>query len=517
MSKGRVEKSLRNSTLSLTAQIVSVALSFVVRTIFIKHLGNSYLGIDGLFTNILSLLSFAELGFGTAIVYAMYKPLADNDEKQISAFMNFYAKIYRSIGGFILIGGACLIPFLDFFIGDKSQIPADLPPLYIVYMLYILNTAAGYFFNYKRSIVLASQNGYIDSLNQLAFNTLRNILQIFVLIIFHSFILYLLIQIVCTFLGNIFISLKADKLFPFLKLGKREKLDNLTIRSILKNVSAMTFHKLGSVVVGGTDSILITKFVSLVATGQYSNYVLLTSTVKNVYLQILSPLTASVGNLIATESKEKSYAFFKRILFMNSYIAIFCTVCLTYLSNPFIELFWGKDSMFSMSLVLLIMTNFYINSIRKTAQMFIDTTGLFWQIRWKSLVEAIINLGASIFFASTLNMGITGIVLGTIVSNVTTNVWWEPYVVYKFFFEKPLYLYFVDYSKNLICLILSFIVSYKLIMLTGSGISGFALKCIISALIPNIVIFLLFSRTDEYKYFVNLLTNVIRKRVIKSN
>ena len=225
MTRGRTENSIRNTSVAIIGQMISVIGSFVVRTVFIKYLGNSYLGLNGLFSNILSLLSFAELGFGTAIVYAMYKPIAENDEKRISAFMNFYARIYRGIGCFILIGGLVLVPFLDFFIGDGSQIPAGLPPIGIIYILYLLNTALSYFFNYKRSIITASQNGYLDSINQLSFVLLRNLFQLGALVIFRSFVLYLVVQIGCTFLGNFFISLKGDKIYPYLKKNKNEKLE----------------------------------------------------------------------------------------------------------------------------------------------------------------------------------------------------------------------------------------------------------------------------------------------------
>lgn len=511
----RTENSIKNSSTAVIAQICSVALSFVVRTVFIRFLGNSYLGINGLFSNVLSLLSFAELGFGTAIVYVMYKPIAKKDEKAVSAFINFYGKIYRGIGCFIMIAGVALIPFLGELIGDTSQIPAELPSINVIYMLYVVNSASSYFFNYKRSLVTASQNGYIDSINQLQFNIVRNILQIAVLVFFRSFLLYLIIQILCTLIGNVSISLKADKLFPYLKVNRNEKLSKETIRNILKNVMAMACHKLGSVIVSGTDNILITKYVGLVATGQYSNYVLLTTTVKTFYLQIVNPLTASVGNLIATENIEKCYDLFRKILFLNAYIAVFCATCLIGLSNPFIYLFWGHNSSLPMTTVYVIMIIFYINCIRKTAEMYIDTVGLFWQIKWKSVIEAIINLVVSIFCAGQLKMGITGVLIGTLVSNVTTNLWWEPFVVYKYFFKKSLYLYFIDYVKYLA----AFIVSVVIVLVTNNyfdmSFAGFIIKAVVAVIVPNLIMILFFGKTQEFGFFLNLAkrigTKIIRR------
>lgn len=511
MQKSRTSKSMKNSIVALCGQVFSIILSFAARTVFIRMLGTNYLGINGLFTNILSLLSFAELGFGTAIIYAMYKPLAENDEKKISAYMNLYAIIYKVIGLFILIVGLGLIPFLSFFIGDTSQIPTDLPPIQIIYVLYLINSSASYFFNYKRSIIIASQNGYLDSLNQLEFTLLRNILQIFVLLFLKSFMAYLLIQIICTILGNIMISLKADKLFPYLNQHKKERLSFQEIKTIMKNVLAMTCHKFGSVIVSGTDNILITKFVGLAATGRYSNYVLLKNTVRTVFLQILDPITASVGNLIATEKSEKGYELFKKILFLNSYIAIVFTTCLLALANPFVEIFWGADCLLPEVIVIMIMLNFYINCIRKTSQIFIDTNGLFWQIKWKSVIEAFVNLFFSILLGYYFKLGIVGILAGTIISNIFTNLWWEPYVVYKEYFKKKLYLYFIEYFKYFGVFLLSILPIYLLKMKLTTSFINFTIIAIVALAWSNIIIIVVFHSKIEFVYYRNLVFNYLKK------
>ena len=395
----RIENSIRNTTFALLGQIATIILSFVARTVFINCLGAGYLGINGLFTNILSVLSFAELGFGTAIIYALYKPLAENNEEQVVALMRFYATIYRAIGIFIFVAGVCLVPYLHFFIGDISEIPADLPPLSVVYILYLLNSSASYFFNYKRSLVTASQNGHIDSINTLIVNIVRNILQIIILLIWKAFIPYLVIQILCTLVGNILISFKADKLFPYMKKYRKARLKNDEVRSIIKNVMAMACHKLGSVIVSGTDNILISKFVGVIAAGYYSNYTLLTSTVRTFYIQIFSPITASIGNFVAEKDKNESYVFFKKLFFINAYIAVFCTSCLTTLINPFIRLLWGEEYVFDLLTVSFIMLNFFLTCMRQSTCIYIDTNGLFWQVKWKSVFEALINLIASVMLA----------------------------------------------------------------------------------------------------------------------
>lgn len=223
MANNRSYNSIKNSIYAMIGQVVTIALNFISRTIFIHTLGVLYLGLNGLFTNLLSVLSFAELGFSTAIVYEMYAPLAKGNEMKVSALMNFYAKVYRYIGIFIFLAGIVLIPFLNSFIKDPASVPQDMPPLWVIYLLFLGNTSVSYFFNYKRSIIVASQNGYLDSLNQMRYNIIRNVLQIAVLYILKSFVLFLIIQVVCTFLSNISISLKADKIFPYLKNIKEKK------------------------------------------------------------------------------------------------------------------------------------------------------------------------------------------------------------------------------------------------------------------------------------------------------
>lgn len=512
----RIENSLRNTSFAMAGQAVSLILSFVTRTFFIKYLDASYLGINGLFTNILSMLSFAELGFGTAIIYELYKPLAENNQKKIAALMNLFKSIYRFVGCFILLAGSLLIPFLDFFIEDTAEIPQGIPALWVVYVLYLLNSAASYFFNYKRSLIIASQNGYIDSLNTLTFNLLRNVLQIAMLVFFRAFIPYLVVQILCTFLGNVFISIKADKLFPYLKKYNNEKIDKVSLKNIAKNVSAMACHKLGSVLVSGVDNLLISKFVGLIAAGYYSNYTLLTKTVRTLYIQLFSAITASVGNFVAEKSSEDNYVFYRKLFFFNGYIAVFCSSCLATLINPFITILWGKEYVFGTGLVLIIILNFYLTCCRQASDIFIDTKGLFWQVRWKSVIEAVINLISSVALAKYLELGITGVMLGTTISTLCTNFWWEPYVVFKYVFHKNVIGYFKQFFQYFIVVMLSIAACVAIEQFIPITIIGFSCSVVVSVVIPNVMMWILFRKTVEYDYFRQMIGNVIN-RAIKRN
>ncbi|WP_281224927.1 lipopolysaccharide biosynthesis protein [Flavobacterium aquiphilum] len=513
MTTNRTRNSIRNSVTALFGQAVTIILNFIVRTIFIKTLGIAYLGINGLFTNILSVLSFAEVGFGTAIIYAMYAPLACRDEVKVSKLMNYYAKVYEIIGAFIFILGLVLIPFLSFFINDLSQLPQELPPLWIVYLLYLFNTSLSYFFNYKRSLLIASQNGHLDSLNQLYINIVKGVLQIVTLLVFHSFLIFLIIQILCTFLGNYLISRKADKLFPYLAVHKEKKIDKKDKDDLRKNVFAMAFSKLGSVVITGVDDLLISKFVGIIAMGIYSNYLLLTNTIRIVFIQMLLPITASVGNYVAEKTEDESHSFFKKLFFINAYFAICCFIALSTLVNPFIYLVWGKEYVFSALITFLITFNFYLDRMRTTSQIFIDAKGLFRPIKWKSLFEAVINLSFSFYFILVSKWGIESVIVATMISNISTNIWWEPYVVFKYGFKRNVSTYYLAIIKYTAALAIAYLITRYVQSFFSVRFGGFVAKGAVSVIIPNIILFVLFKNTVEFKYFKNLIQNIMNKKL----
>lgn len=513
MTTNRTRSSIKNAATALVGQLATIVLNFAVRTIFIKTLGAAYLGINGLFTNILSVLSFAEIGFGTAVIYAMYSPLAVHDELKVAKLMNYYARVYEGIGTFIFLAGLALIPFLDFFINDVSELPKELPALWIIYLLYLLNTSVSYFFNYKRSLIIASQNGHIDSLNQLYFNLIKGSLQIAALLVFHDFLSFLIIQIVCTFLGNYFISKKADRLFPFLASHKNEKIDKIDKDALKKNVFAMAFSKLGSVVITGVDDLLISKFAGIIVMGIYSNYLLLTNTIRIVFMQIMLPVTASVGNYAAQKSNDEAHQFFKKLFFINAYFAICCFTALSTLVNPFINLIWGKEYVFSALITLLITFNFYLDRMRMTSQIFIDAKGLFWPIKWKSLFEAVINLSFSFYFLLVLKWGIESVITATIISNLTTNIWWEPYVVFKYGFQKKVSQYYITLIKYTTVLVICYGVVNGLQSFFSNGFSGFICKMLTALIVPNIIIVLFYFRSSEFKYTAGLVQNIINKKL----
>lgn len=502
----RTENSLRNVRFALISQAVAILANFLTRKVFVSILTQEYLGLEGTFSNILSMLSLAELGIGSAITYSLYKPLAENNRKEIIALMQFYRKAYLCIGIIVALIGALLTPALPLLVKDLP----DIPHIQLIYLLFVANSALSYFFVYKQSIIIADQRKYLVSLYHYGMNVLMYLGQAAVLIITRNYYCYLCLQILITVSRNVLLSRKADRLYPYIKETKREALDKNVKNTIVRNTKAMVAHRIGGVIVCGTDSLLISYFVGVVSVGIYSNYLLVVNGLSTVYGVIFGSLTASIGNLGVTEGHEKGLAVFRRVDFVGRWLFGFSAVCLVVLFNPFIELWLGRDYLFSQELVCLIAVNFYVSGMRKSVLTFKDAYGLYWYDRYKPLFESAINLVASIILA--IPFGITGILLGTLISTMTTCFWIEPYVLFKYGLKQPVRTYFVDYGKNTLITLISGVVTWRVCsFIPNAGLFAFAGKTVVCALSANIVFAAAYCRTEEIRYFGALVKTILKK------
>lgn len=489
----RTLNSIRNSSFALVGQICTILLSFISRTIFIQTLSVEYLGINGLFSNIINLLSLAELGVGSAIIYSMYKPIADKDKKKINAIMNLYSKIYHIIGCSIGIIGLILLPFLDFIIKDNN-----IPNIEFIYLMFLSNSVISYFFIYKSSILIADQKSYVISIYQYGFNILQYILQIIILLETKNFLFYLSIQIIITFLINYLISKQVDKRYKSFIRDKDLVLSKESKNEIKKNIGAMMFHRLGAVVSGATDNIIISAFVGLYTVGIYSNYNLILGTLNKLLNQIFTPLIGSIGNLTVTENSEKAYEVFKLVYFINFWFYSLSTICLWVMLNPFIISWLGQDYVMSSNVILIFLINFYIGGMRKTLLLYRDTMGLFWNDRYKPIFEVLINLVASLILVQSF--GIAGVFLGTLISILTTSFWVDPYILYKHGFNKSMFVHFKKWFFYFIITIFVGLLTERISSIftnyTLSSIIGGLLVCLI---VPNVIFIIIFHRTAEFK------------------
>ncbi|BDP49458.1 sugar translocase [Enterococcus faecium] len=492
MKKSRLEYSLINSSISMFIYILRIVIQFVGRSFFIYFLGAKYLGLNGLFTNILSFLSLAELGIGSSIIYSLYKPLAQKDESKVKALMNLYKKTYEFIGIFIGIVGVLIIPLLPLFIKNST----DIPHMYRYYVLFLLNSVLSYFFTYKRSLAIADQKNYLVAINDFAFLFFMNIVQVIALYFRHRIRIGFLVQILFTLFSNINISRTVDKRYSYLKEKDVVSLDKQTKDEVKKNVKGiLPLHsKIGGVIVMGTDNILISTFVNLTAVGIYSNYSLIVTSVQNLCKQITNSITASVGNFAVSNKKKDSFELFKKHFFINHSLIFFSSILLLTLMNPFISLWVGAKYMLPMSTTILIVLNYSVQVYRNTSFVFIESFGLYWSQRKKPIIEAGVNLLLSLLLLIVFDMGINGVLIGTIGSSLGFVIWYEAFIIYKTVFEKRFIHFFLTFWRSFIELIISAIVVFLLNEYLANGGSTFlqfitkTLITIVTELIAKIIL-----------------------------
>lgn len=506
----RTKSSLKNLYTAIIGQSLGIVISFVARRVFLFYLNEEYLGLNGLFSNILTIFSLVELGIGPAINFALYKPLAEHRYEQIKSLMALYKKFYILIGCCIAVIGLLFTPYYKLFL---NEVP-DLPQLTLIYWLFLANTSISYFFSYKQALIICDEKRYIATTFHYIFYFLTNVIQIIALIATHNYILFLVIQVAFTLIQNVNISHQADKLYPYLKEKNTERLSKETLQGIKKNVFAMVCHKIGGMVVLSTDNLILSKFVGLTAVGLYSNYYLITNALNQIIGQVFTSLTASVGNLNASEETEgrvKLQRTFERVFFLNFWMYGFSACCLWGLFNPFITLWLGDKLLFDNFTVLIIVINFYLYGIRRTAIMYREATGVFYFDRYKPLAEAAINIVVSIILAK--RMGTAGVFLGTIISTLLACILVEPYVVYKHVFHTGLGSYCARFLKYA----LATAAAGVLITLMGqalhiqNAVLDFVVRCVLCAAVPNLLFFVFFFRTDEFRFFVEFLTHGLKR------
>lgn len=504
-----------NSSVLTLVQIFTILVKFITQTIFIRYLGKNFLGLNGLFTNVLNILSFAELGVGSAIVFSLYVPLAKQDKKSISALMNLFKKAYDTIGIVIAISGLVMVPALPLLIKDYSQ----LNNVTYYFILYLSNSVVSYFFTYKRSLLIADQREYISALNQLKYTALQVVLQVAVLYFFHSYACYLWVQIICTILSNFTISRKVDKLYPYIKEHKDSRIDKQELRTIRNNIIGMVGSKIGSIVVRSTDNLLLSAFMGITIVGLYSNYLLIVTSISGVLTKLVSSVTASVGNLIAENNHHRTFEVFKSHFMINFFIVAITAGCLLVSLNPFIKFWAGPSYTLAWTTVIVIVLNYFFDQLRQSSLTFITAYGLFVANGKKSVVEAIMNFVLSLTLLVGFNLGIKGVLLGTILTNLLLNSWWEPFLLFNhgFGFKNEYQkFYLLTYAGNcLIILTAIFGISKFIFYLDGmlklSAIVIALLNSIMMIFLLGIVIIVCYSRTAGFKYGFKLFKRLLHK------
>lgn len=494
----------------MVGQLGGVLVNLLARVFFLHYLNQTYLGLNGLFTNVLTMLSLVELGVGPAMAYSLYKPLADHDTEKLKSHMAFYRKAYITIGLAIAALGLIFLPFYTVFM---DEVP-DIPHLNVIYLLFVANTVVSYFYSYKRSLIVCDQKKYIETTVHYGAYFLLNLLQILFLALTQNYVIFLILQVLSTWLENLVLARKADKLYPFLKEKNVKPMAKEDSQVIFRNVAAMSMHKIGAVVVNSTDNILISKLIGLATAGLYNNYYTIIHPLQTITNQIFESIVASVGNLTATiqqDDTEHLMETFHDVFFFAFWIFTFCSACLLNLLHPFIQFLWLRNKgwlLDDLTLYVLVL-NFYLYGMRRPVLTFRDATGAFWNDRFKPIFESIINLVASILLAKPF--GVAGIFLGTLVSTVTTSLWVEPMVLYHNVFFASMKDYFIRFASHAVVAFLVCLVTKWLCDLAGYSLLSLIPRILICIVVPNLLMFLIFHRTKEFHYFGRLGKELLGK------
>ena len=510
-SEARTKNAMKASFVGAVSQILKILLGFGYRKLFLHYLTASYLGVNGLFSDVLQVLSLAELGVTTAIVYRFYDPISRNDVQYVGKLMNFFKRVYYLIAAIITVIGLAIMPFIPYLVNDISEVPADVN-LYVVYALFLGNTVSSYLFTYKLSLLTADQRHYVVSIIDLVITFVKYGLQIALLIITRNYTLTLGVGLFSTLLINYLFSLWVTRKYRAV-FQVKENLPKEDRKKIYSDTRACMCHKVGSTVLTGTDNAVLSKMVSLQAVGLYSNYSMIISSIQSILLQILGNLTASVGNARNTMEGDNYYRLYRKMLFSCLWISgmVFVTCCVAI--DDLIHVWVGEQYVFDQAVTMVLCIQLYIGLVRTVNGAFIGADGLFAKDRIRPLIEATLNLGISIVL--TKKYGVAGVFLGTIISLLLTSFWREPYLLYRFSFQRKVSEYWKELGLSFLISVAQIAALLWLKRLIGGLQVTWVLviaEILISVLFINGMNLLLFSRRDEFKYLKSMMLKLILRK-----
>lgn len=496
---------IKNVTTMLITYITTIGISFIVRAVFVHKLGNQYLGLNGVLTSILSVLSISDLGMESVFSFLLYKPLANNDTHAIRNFVALFKRVYSLVGLFVFVAGISLLPFLPTILGKQGQ---GLENVTLIYFILLINAAASYLFTYNRTVLNANQRNYIITSITFYTNTIINLLQIAFLYWVDSMVIYVSLFLISTVTTNIILSRKVLREYPFLnKLPKHARLDAKTKKILIHNTIGGLSNKLGSIVVFASDNILLSIFVNLTTVGLYSNYTMIINSVLGLVQKIFGTITATVGN-IAIKSPKQGVIVFKQLNFYVTAIAFFVAPQLLTLLRPLINMWLGKEYILSQYIVLLIVINFVLQISRTPSLIYVDAYGLQWIQKWKSVIESVLNIVFSLICLGIFHLGLIGILLGTLGSTVLFVLWYEPYLVLKYGLKLDEKEQLISLAKILlekVWLILPTVTTWLCMhIIKGSGALLISKIMVMNFIVLFILFAVIFWNRGELKYIYKL-------------
>ena len=495
MRLDKTKNAVRNMSFGLLNKITSIVLPFAVRTVFIRVLGEEYLGLSSLFSSVLMVLSMTELGFSSAIVYHMYKPIAEDDTATINALLHYYKTVYRIIGCIILGVGCLLIPILPYLI--KGSAPSDIN-LTIIYLIYLGNTAASYFlFAYYSALISAFQRGDLISKANILVSFAMYVVQILCLLFVKNYYAYIAIMPAFTILNNLRIRTVARRVFPECRpegnIGPELKAD------IRQKVGGLMISKVSGVSRNAFDSIFISMFLGLADTAMYNNYYYIMNAVTGVMIMFITSIRAGVGNSVALDSVETNYHNMKKMNFLYMWISGWFTICLLCLYQPFMKLWMGENLMFPMATVVLLCVYFYVLKIGDIRSIYVDTKGAWWENRYRATLEAAANIALNYFLGKYY--GVNGIIVATLLSLFFINFLYGSQIIFRYYFgmDKIRDYYRSNIEYAVVTSLAAVITLGFCRSLPVEGLIGLFLKAAICTMIPNVIYWICYRKTNEYQ------------------
>lgn len=502
----RTKKSAINTIVAFVSQMIIILLGFISRRVLIYSVGVQYLGINGLMTNILTIFSLAESGIGIAIGYSLYKPLAENDIEKIKSLMQFYKRTYQFLALLTVGIGLLFYPFLPIFL--KGNTASDVTA---IYFLFLFNSAVSYLWSYKVTLNSSDQNKYLYTIANTVTQIGVLIIKVFILYFTENYILYLSIDIGCTLIKNIIFSTILDKRYPYLKEKNVRKLDEDTRRKLFVNIKSLFLGKFGYIISQCSDNLVISSLVSINAVGMYSNYTTLITSVSGFVTTFSSGVTASMGNLLASESKEKSYVVYKRIDFINFWLYTFAGIGLFCLIEPFIKIWLGKEYILSFGVLILATVTYYLRGINSGIDIVKSAAGLYYPDRYVPIIEAVINLIFSLVFA--IKYGLVGVLAGTLISFLLCSFWTKPYFVYREVFDIPFKKYILWEGEKIVTSMTIAVFTYysQSFVNLNNIFLEFVLRTILVTVLANGMLILRYFRTEEFTYIKEMTRGILGK------
>lgn len=499
-SPSRVSNSAKNVFVAWGGQALSVLGSFAVRTVFVACLAQEYVGLESLFASVLTILSLADLGIGSAIVYALYEPLAKEDVEVVKSLMRLFRRAYILIGVTIIAIGALLAPHIGLLVGDDAP---NISLLEVYFFCFVLNTGISYFFSYQGSLLYADQKGYVVYLIQYAFQFMLSVAQIAVLLLTKDYLLFLICMLLSTLFQNICIAAAANHRYPYLKEKDVRPIDKNLLRNIEKNLVALIIHRLAGVAAAPTSNIVITTCINLATTSLYGNYLLITNALSRVMDRLFDSIIASVGNLSVEASEERQREVFNTTFFINAILYTAVTGGFLCGCNAFVAVWLGDEWLFPSYVVVLIALMFYIRGLRSAGQVFTSAYGLYWHTKWKAVLEMIFIPLMSVVLVGPL--GIAGVLAANILSLLCISIMFEAWAVCKHGIHQPLHLFVGRFALYFAAGIAALAAAFTLCeTLPLTGLLAFVVKGFIGVCTPVAMYLIAFGRTRECSECVSI-------------